>query len=182
MRKINLLLGIIFMVSQLHSQSLMISQKNGNSISVDTQSISKITFTSDRTYALVVSQNDESQLEAVLTNIDKITLNNLTEVKSQDDALVNIQKFLLYQNYPNPFNPSTTIAYNVPQAGWITVQIFNVNGQLVRNLDSKNVQSGFYRVVWNGDDDNHQPVSAGVYIYKVAFNTSVQMKKLLLLK
>jgi flagellar hook assembly protein FlgD len=93
-----------------------------------------------------------------------------------------INKFKLFQNYPNPFNPNTTIQYQLTKSGDVEVNIFNINGQIVRKLLSGFQTSGVHGIVWDGKDDNGQKVSSGFYLYEVKFENAVQTKKMILLK
>jgi hypothetical protein len=90
--------------------------------------------------------------------------------------------FTLSQNYPNPFNPLTTIEYELPMPGNVTLEIFNVIGERVATLVNDVQEAGFYRVQWNGRDGNNIPVATGMYLYRVRSGEHVAVKKMLLLK
>ncbi|NQT65449.1 MAG: T9SS type A sorting domain-containing protein, partial [FCB group bacterium] len=64
------------------------------------------------------------------------------------------------------------------------VEIYNLKGQRVKMYNSfPNWGLGTREVVWNGTDQNNQPVSSGVYFYKLVFNgKDIASKKMLLLK
>jgi hypothetical protein len=73
-------------------------------------------------------------------------------------------KFALYSSYPNPFNPSTTIRYDVKNAGLVDISIYNVLGQKVITLVSENHAPGSsYSVTWNGLNSLGNAVSSGIY-------------------
>jgi len=97
-------------------------------------------------------------------------------------------EFTLSQNYPNPFNPSTTIAYDIPSQSIVTVQIFNMIGQLVSTLVDDERPAGRYTVTWRGTAGSGAPVSSGIYFYRIHAKSIgvdgefVQTRKLLLLK
>ena len=84
--------------------------------------------------------------------------------------------------YPNPFNPSTTISYDLPEAGPVTVVIYDVLGQQVRNLVSQVTSAGRYSIQWDARDNQGRGVASGVYIAKVDAGTSTLSQKMLLLK
>jgi len=88
----------------------------------------------------------------------------------------------LDQNYPNPFNPQTTIAFSVKDRGLVTLKVYNVAGELVRTLANEEVVAGAHTKVWDGRNDAGQPVSSGVYFYKLVTNNFSQTKKMVLLK
>jgi hypothetical protein len=92
---------------------------------------------------------------------------------------------VLIQNYPNPFNPQTTIQFNVPfnlTNSLTELRVFNVNGQLVKKLLSKELPSGNYLVRWDGTNEARQMVSSGVYIYQLKVGTVLKAGKMNLLK
>jgi len=84
--------------------------------------------------------------------------------------------------YPNPFNPTTTISYGLAKAERVNIQIFNIKGQLVRNLLSESKQMGTYRAVWNGTDDRGNVQSSGVYFIKLTAGTYSNTSKVMMLK
>ena len=91
--------------------------------------------------------------------------------------------FELYQNYPNPFNPETTIEFSLLKKEHVTLEIYNILGQKVRELVNKPISLGNYRVSWDGTDDNNNTVASGVYFYHLlAGEREVDSKKMILLK
>ncbi len=88
----------------------------------------------------------------------------------------------LKSNYPNPFNPSTTIYYSIQEAGDVQIGIYNSKGQLVKTLVNASKASGSYSVVWTGKDELGNPVSSGVYYYKMISGKYSNTRKMLLLK
>jgi hypothetical protein len=90
--------------------------------------------------------------------------------------------FVLRQNYPNPFNPTTSIAYAVLVSGPVTLDIYNLLGQKVRTLTHAVHTPGDYTLVWDGMDDHGNMVSGGVYFYGLQAGTTVETRKMVLLK
>ena len=92
-------------------------------------------------------------------------------------------EFALLQNFPNPFNPETTIGYELAESADVTLQIYNVVGQVVRTLIASESQSvGRYQVRWDGMDDRGMPVSSGIYFYQISAGKFQDVRKLMLLK
>ena len=85
-------------------------------------------------------------------------------------------------NYPNPFNPATTIVYNLPEASLVRLTVYNVLGQQVQMLVDQMQGAGGYAVEWNGLDEAGQPVSGGVYFYRLEAGDHVQVRKMLFAK
>jgi hypothetical protein len=89
----------------------------------------------------------------------------------------------LEQNYPNPFNPQTTIAFSIKDRARVKIDVYNVAGQLVKTLLDETRGAGSYTDVrWDGTNGANQPVSSGVYFYKLVTNNFSQTKKMVLLK
>ncbi|MGE5498670.1 MAG: T9SS type A sorting domain-containing protein, partial [Syntrophothermus sp.] len=91
-------------------------------------------------------------------------------------------EFSLSQNYPNPFNPSTVISYSVPEVSFVTLRIYNLMGQEVRNLISEEKSPGKYFVKWNGENNSGKRVSSGIYLYRLTAGNHTETRKMNLLK
>ena len=76
--------------------------------------------------------------------------------------------FALRGNYPNPFNPTTTIRYDLARQARVTLTVYNALGQAVRTLVSSRQNAGVHQVNWDGRNDRGEPVSSGVYLYRMA--------------
>ena len=92
------------------------------------------------------------------------------------------KKFSLHQNYPNPFNPVTKLRYDLPQDSFVRVTVYDMLGNIVNNLVNTKQSSGYKSVQWNATNNQGQPVSAGVYLYKIQAGDFVDTKKMILLK
>lgn len=90
--------------------------------------------------------------------------------------------FSLYQNFPNPFNPETLIRYDIAESVQVSLQVYNVLGQLVRTLVNEQQAAGRYSITWNGLDQAGVAVSSGVYFYQIQAGSYEQGKRLVLLK
>jgi len=90
--------------------------------------------------------------------------------------------FALHNNYPNPFNPVTNITYDIPEVAQVTLEIYNVSGQKVRTLAQGQHEPGRYRIQWNATNDYGNPLSSGMYIYRIHAGDFVSVKKLILMK
>ena len=90
--------------------------------------------------------------------------------------------YFLKQNYPNPFNPITTVRYELPKDSFVDVTIYDMLGNVVNNLVNANQSSGYKSIQWNATNNQGEPVSAGVYLYKIQAGDFVDTKKMILLK
>ncbi|MFC1651082.1 FlgD immunoglobulin-like domain containing protein [Candidatus Latescibacterota bacterium] len=121
----------------------------------------------------VYSDGELSHGYKSLYSYDYVT--NIAENKSDMP-----EKILLTANYPNPFNLSTTIGFSLPESGYAELVIFNVMGQKVRELLSKHMPAGKHSIVWDGCDENSNPVTTGVYFSRLnILNSSVSGRMML---
>lgn len=86
--------------------------------------------------------------------------------------------FLLAQNYPNPFNPETTIRFALPEKSQVKLEIYNVLGQKVITLINEEKTAGSYYIKWDGKDMKGRDVSSGIYLYRMTYGNSVQVRKM----
>ena len=103
-----------------------------------------------------------------------------TGVAERSDGLPAV--FSLSQNYPNPFNPSTSIRYFLPTPAKVNVTIYNVLGMKVRTLVDSFEKLGGHSAVWDAKDDEGNPVSSGVYFYRLETGEMALQKKMVLLR
>ena len=85
--------------------------------------------------------------------------------------------YKLYQNYPNPFNPTTKISYRINYEGQVTLQVYNLVGQVIKVLVSEVQTPGRYEVEFDGSE-----MTSGVYLYKLQINGFTSVKRMTLLK
>lgn len=89
----------------------------------------------------------------------------------------------LSQNFPNPFNPITTIRYGLPQAGRVSLKIYNLLGEEVATLvNDEQKAAGYHVVIGGGKDKNRVSLASGVYIYRIRIGNFSSTKKLALVK
>ena len=91
-------------------------------------------------------------------------------------ALV-VRDFVLSDAYPNPFNPSTTVELSVPEAGHVSVMVYNLSGQLVAKLADANMNADNYQFTWIA---NNAP--SGMYLLQVKYAGQISTQKVMLLK
>jgi len=92
------------------------------------------------------------------------------------------QNYALYPNFPNPFNSTTTIRFDIPKAGLVQLEIYNLEGRLVETVVGKTLPPGKYSVQLNGHGTNGLPLSSGVYLYILKTKEYQCCKKLTLLR
>jgi len=129
----------------------------------------------------------------ILPSLDSLTVsggrlnifNSLDLMLNQNFAQNDLPESTIFlNNYPNPFNPETTISFNLTaeDAKNAKLEIYNLKGQKIKTLyPFPSGSLGTKSVVWNGTNENNQPVSSGIYFYKLNIQNS-SVKKMLLLK
>ncbi|MHA2028028.1 MAG: LamG-like jellyroll fold domain-containing protein [Candidatus Kariarchaeaceae archaeon] len=89
-------------------------------------------------------------------------------------------KVLTYElsmNFPNPYNPTTTIKYQIPNAGFVTLKVYDVLGNEVATLVNESKEEGRYQITFDASI-----LSSGVYIYQLQVNDYLSTKKMVLMK
>ncbi|MBL7034063.1 MAG: T9SS type A sorting domain-containing protein [Candidatus Delongbacteria bacterium] len=86
-------------------------------------------------------------------------------------------EFSLAQNYPNPFNPSTTINYDLAAEARVTLELFNLRGQLVTRLVDEMQPAGSYQI-----DFNAGHLASGIYYYRITAGEFTAIRKMALVK
>ena len=116
---------------------------------------------------------------SVYSNIDIYAqrVNDLATAVSERKEASLPSEFMLNQNYPNPFNPSTTISFALPRASYVTLKVFNLKGEEVANLVSKQLPAGRHQTQWNAGG-----FASGVYFYRLQADDFFETQKLILLR
>jgi hypothetical protein len=86
-------------------------------------------------------------------------------------------EFSLSEAYPNPFNPSTTVELTVPEAGHVSVMVYNITGQFIAELADSYMDANQYQFTWQGEN-----VPSGMYLLRAEYAGQVSTQKLMLLK
>ena len=114
------------------------------------------------------------QFTGTVNNGQPVIIETATGV---EEKIINPTSFILEQNYPNPFNPSTTISYQLPNDGLVSLKVYDVLGKEVATLVNEQKSAGKYEVKFDASK-----LTSGTYIYKISAGSSVQIKKMILMK
>jgi hypothetical protein len=128
---------------------------------------------------IVVDQGTVFLPHGSSTPLPKMSEVEESEVAGDQSPVTGYQ---LEQNYPNPFNPSTVISFQLPVNSEVTLSIFNMNGQLVKQVASGRYASGRHTLVWDATNDRGERVASGVYMYVIKAGDFTAQKKLVLMK
>jgi len=113
-----------------------------------------------------ITSRDENDIYSI-TSVDLPEYNNPINLKG---------------NYPNPFNPSTTIHFSLPSEMEVSLAVYNIKGQLVRELLNGFMPAGEHHIEWDGRDADNRIQSSGVYFYKLQNSEQTLIRKALMLK
>ena len=93
--------------------------------------------------------------------------------RSLDDIITGVEEtqaprvYMLAQNIPNPFTRTTTIRYQLPKAGEVTIAVYNLLGERITTLVDGTHKPGLYELNWDGRDSRGRRVAPGVYFYRM---------------
>ena len=132
--------------------------------------------TDGTTTTLIVVAPESNQ---IFTTSDSFEVDEVLVTNSESfiDVVEVINEFGLSSAYPNPFNPTTTIEFSSIEAGYASVKVYNLMGQVVGVLLDGMVEANTYSLTWNA-----QHLSSGVYMIKAESNGQVATQKIMLLK
>jgi flagellar hook assembly protein FlgD len=83
---------------------------------------------------------------------------------------------------PNPFNPQTTLNFSLKADATVELAVFNLRGELVRQLLSERRSAGEHSVVWNGRDRSGSALASGVYLARFVAGDVVMTQRLVLVQ
>lgn len=106
-----------------------------------------------------------------------LVVQKIGRVTAVDDALVAPTEFALLQNYPNPFNPTTTISFDLPQAGFVDLRVYNLLGEEVATLFDEERPAGTHIARFDAT-----ALPSGIYIYRLKAGGAVLSRKMILLR
>ena len=138
------------------------------------------------------TQSEENALMKIISQLEATDLN-----REQQQILKQLKKLVfktpipkhtvLLQNYPNPFNPETWIPFKLAQNEDVTINIYNVKGQLIRTLHVGDKKAGVYMtknkaVYWDGQNATGEAVSSGIYFYRLQVGEFSATRKMVIVK
>ena len=85
-------------------------------------------------------------------------------------------------NYPNPFSQYTTITYSVPQAGIVSLKIYDMMGKLIKTLVNAKAAAGNYNIQWSVNDGKGEKIPGGIYFLRMQERNYAETKKLMVIK
>jgi hypothetical protein len=116
--------------------------------------------------------------------LESVSINGVSvEEKTVDVEIPVPSQYALMQYYPNPFNPTTNIKFLLPESQQVTLEIYNISGQLVKTITRNQMyQAGAHVVKWDAADNSGSRVSSGMYMYVFRAGSFHKIGKMILLK
>jgi len=121
----------------------------------------------DRKTLYITGGTSVYRVRPIITSIDNKQGNNI------------IHSFELHQNYPNPFNPSTVIAWQISNAAYVSLRVYDTIGSCVATLVEEYKAPGLY---YSTFDINNYQLSSGIYFYTLSTGTFSETKKMVYLR
>jgi hypothetical protein len=125
--------------------------------------------------------SNKSSLIASLGHIYEVVESSVTKALAATTENAAPEEYAL-SAYPNPFNPSTQVYFAMKESGPATVRIYNLSGQLVRELLNDYREAGEYTLPWNGRDARGAGAASGVYFVRFVAGDAVKVRKVMLVR
>ncbi|MBN2092660.1 T9SS type A sorting domain-containing protein, partial [candidate division KSB1 bacterium] len=123
--------------------------------------------------------------EGIYSRIEKLEATTQTSIDHVNS--LKPDEYSLLQNYPNPFNPQTSIEFHLPEASFVRISIFNLQGTEVCCLAQQRFDSGVHKILWNARNQHEQLVATGMYFCRMEVRSAdgrhnISMRKMILAK
>lgn len=125
----------------------------------------------------VITQQQADELVRIALDIIQLLQGGTSPHNNQQISPSIPEVFALYNNYPNPFNPVTKIKFDIPSTAFVKLIVYDVQGQEISALLSKELNAGTYSIDFDGTG-----LSSGVYFYKLTSGNYSEIKKMVLIK
>jgi len=168
-------------LNELPAHISMSLTDNTTNSTIDLTQQSELSFTTVAKGSFPSSGNEAVSIYPELGNSNFTVTISYSEMGTDNEELLPIQ-YALYQNYPNPFNPTTTLRYDLPETGHLTITIYDMLGRHIKTLINQTQDAGYRSVIWDATNDYGKPVSAGIYLYQIQAGEYISTKKMVLLK
>lgn len=167
---------VIGVLNNSNNSENQITKRQTNFLDIDCRGIKS----SEVQLRLVVATNADAQFavtDKVVRLADVLRKGNVERTKISYQGSTVVTDYALEQNYPNPFNPSTTINYQIPNPGNVSLKVFDMLGREVAQLVNEYKQMGRYAVTFDGSQ-----LSSGSYIVRMQSEKYTKTMKVMLVK
>ncbi len=95
-------------------------------------------------------------------------IHTITDSNEQTDGFANTPVSTnLFPSYPNPFNATTNVVFSIHKHTQVIINIYTINGELVRELENNTFNKGTYTIAWNGQNDYGKVCNSGIYLIRL---------------
>ena len=147
-----------------------------------------VRYRTPATGRLGTSFDDMAIRSAITTSLDELKMalqadaQAAADMESGGDMTAVPGSFALIGNYPNPFNANTEIRLQLAKAGPVALNIYDVQGRLVRGLWSGLLAAGAHQLSWDGRDEAGRAAATGIFLYRLQSAGQAETRKMLLLR
>jgi len=129
--------------------------------------------------AIINIWNPSDKFTGTLSTENQLTFNdlNLEFVNTYTVTEIEPTSFDLISIYPNPFNPTITIDFSLQNKSKVNIDIYNINGIFISNLENSYIENGPHRYVWDASG-----YASGIYLLKLTQNNTQTIKRISLIK
>jgi hypothetical protein len=160
----------------LEAQTIKFRFKDGSINEYLVSEVRTITFTND---VMHLNKKDGSTESWPTSTIGNYNYSNLTTGLNMPLTSMATNDLVVF---PNPASSNITITYNVSNAGKVSIDLLNPNGQLVKHMEEQQNQTGKFSVNWDGKDSNGKILPTGTYMCLVNAGGIMSSQKILIVK
>ncbi|MCP4144481.1 MAG: T9SS type A sorting domain-containing protein [bacterium] len=129
-----------------------------------------------------LSSNPVDIQEVIFDDFVFVPLENTTSIDETPGNHIACPNGRLHSAYPNPFNPKTSLKLSLINPDYINLDIFDIDGAIVKNITSGYFDSGEHHFEWDGLDNNGRKVASGLFICRLKGNGYIETQRLILIK
>ena len=100
----------------------------------------------------------------------------------EEDLIALPEEFSVSDNYPNPFNPITSVRISLPMKVFISAEVYDLTGKMVKPLVAEELSAGIHFLTWDGSNGDGIHASTGIYFLSVRAGDRRYIQKMTLLK
>lgn len=160
--------------NQQDEERLLLTLRVEN-MQTDLVSSARILFSPDASETMGVMDTPHLSSSGLLQNW--ISFYSVGEDQNRYSLQALPESYALSQNYPNPFNPATIISYELPQAGQVRLDVYDMTGRQITTLVNREMSAGHHQITF---DASH--LSSGIYMYRLHAGGQMITRRLTVLK
>ena len=130
-------------------------------------------------YGPEITDLSENSNNGILSNVNWCQGKNLDPPQTIFELEDSENKSINLMNFPNPFSSETTICFLLPEISHVELSIFNISGNLLATLIDTKLEKGFQTINWNGKISNGLEIESGIYYYRIKFDKTEIISKML---